>query len=198
MDPFTFVATIVGVVEVGVEISLQLSRLARKMKGARREVEDIADEFNCIATTLTNLRETLEEGRRNGQVFHSQAFVDDIERLLRRIQRVQDDAWDLIPKNFRELEDVPGAKTPGEPEPEPEAPPPDKKVSFFSNPAEKLGNWVGRRTGQKSEMNVIDRFNWMFKQGKARGITQKMNTLKSTLTVMLAALQVAKLEKLMP
>jgi hypothetical protein len=54
-----------------VEISVQLSRLARKMKGAGKEVAKIADEFSSIASILTSLRETLEEGRRNRQVLHS-------------------------------------------------------------------------------------------------------------------------------
>jgi septation ring formation regulator EzrA len=156
MDPLSFVASIIAVVEVGVDISLQLSRLARKMKGAGKAVAEIADEFSSMASTLTNLRETLEEGRRKGQVLHSQAFAEDIERLLKRIQTVQNETWELIPKNFKETED------------------------------------------KTSRMSVLDRFNWVFKSQKARAITQKMNTLKSTLTVMLSALQVAKLEKLIP
>jgi hypothetical protein len=39
-----------------------------------------------------------------------------------------------------------------------------------------------------SRMSVLGRFNWEFKSQKAWAITQKMNTLKSTLTVMLSAL----------
>jgi hypothetical protein len=67
MEPFTFVATIFSVVEVGVEISTQLSRLARKMKSAGKEVAELADEFSSMASTLTNLRLTLEEGRCGGR-----------------------------------------------------------------------------------------------------------------------------------
>ena len=99
MDPLSFVASIIAVVGAGVEISLQLSRLARKRKG--KEVAEIADEFSSIASTLTNLRETLEEGRRKGQVLRWQAFAEDIERLLTRIQNVQNETWELIPKNFK-------------------------------------------------------------------------------------------------
>ena len=154
MDPFTFVATIFAVVEVGVEISTQLSRLARKMKSAGKEVAELADEFSSMASTLTNLRLTLEEGRRGGEALHLQLFVGDIERLLRRVQNVQDDTWELIPKNFKD------------------------------------------DTDKKGRLNVLDRFNWVFRSQMARGIMQKMESLKSTLTVMLSALQTARMQRL--
>lgn len=51
-------------------------------------------------------------------------------------------------------------------------------------------------TDKKGKLNVLDRFNWVFRSQKARSIMQKMESLKSTLTVMLSALQTARMQRL--
>ena len=43
---------------------------------------------------------------------------------------------------------------------------------------------------------MLDRFNWVFRSQKARGIMQKMESLKSTLTVMVSTLQRARMQRL--
>jgi hypothetical protein len=86
MVPISVAASIIAVVEVGVEISTQLSRLARIMKNAGKEVAEIADDFSSMSSTLENLHLCLGECMRRGETVHSGRFIVEIRLLLKRIQ----------------------------------------------------------------------------------------------------------------
>jgi len=155
MDPLSLTASIIAVVDVGVEISTQLSRLARKMKNAGKEVAEIADEINSLSSAVQNLHLCLKEGMHRGEPVYSECMVVDIEHLLKRIEVLHEETWELLPGKRRRA-----AK--------------DKQV----------------------ELNVLDCFKWIFKSSKAREIMKKMDSLKSTLSVMMTTLQLALQQKL--
>jgi hypothetical protein len=155
MDPLSVAANIVAVVEVGVEISTQLSRLARKMKNAGKEVAEIADEISSLSSAVQNLHLCLKEGMHRGEPVHSERMIVDIKLLLKRIEDLHEETWKLIPRNCKRAAE-------------------DKHV----------------------RLNVLDRFSWVFRSPKARDIMKKMDSLKSTLTVMMVTLQVALQQKL--
>jgi septal ring factor EnvC (AmiA/AmiB activator) len=154
MEAFSVAASIIAVVEVGVEISTELSRLARKMKKAGKEVAEIADEISSLSSTLENLRLCLEEEMQRGEPVHTERMIDDIKVLLKRIKDLHTETWKLIPRNFKDAED------------------------------------------NKGKLNLAERFMWVFRSPKANAIMKKMDSLKSTLTVMLVTLQVALQQKL--
>ncbi|KAL1614375.1 hypothetical protein SLS54_009802 [Diplodia seriata] len=115
MDPISIIGTAVGVGAVAVELSFKLHEIARTLKDASKEIEDIASEMSILTMILENIDNCLHNHRdlykdRLGHdvvqiLVRFGALTDELKSLLLNLTRKKFARWRFFKKRpwFQEL-----------------------------------------------------------------------------------------------
>ncbi|KAL1640076.1 hypothetical protein SLS58_007343 [Diplodia intermedia] len=115
MDPISIIGTAIGVAAVAVELSFKLHEIARTLKDAPREIEDIASEMSILTMILENIDDCLHNHRdlykdRLGHdvvqiLMRFGALTDELKSLLLNLTRKKFARWRFFKKRprFQEL-----------------------------------------------------------------------------------------------
>lgn len=138
-DPLSIAASVLTVSGVGITLSSKLYPLISDLRGAPRQIEDVASDIKLFSCALKELGGVLDSQQR----VHSRNFVDVVGEIVARCQ-----------KTFKEIEEV--------------------------------------ITEKKGDSSFFNRLKWFFQKENVKSLRATLESLRSTLLVMLHLLKFAK------